>query len=321
MPTTKPKTHDQLVGEMRAKHSVESKKIVVKQDAATAKKLEKLNKKFGEGSIAILGGGAVSATNGIPTKWRELDDLLTGETDADDRTVPGTGIGMPTGRIIEIYGQEAVGKTTIVLDLIAAAQAAGKRCAYIDAEHALDTKYAKRGPGVDLTRLLFNQPDTAEQAIDVVLSLIAEDLADVIVVDSVAALTPEAEVDDDMGDSHVALQARLIAKACRKLVGPVSRGNKLLIMVNQLRSKIGVTWGSPWTTTGGNSLKFFASVRLEITKVKTLKKGTKTTGIRSRLRTVKNKAAAPFRELFLDIQPNRGIVAIHGDPEFGGDDD
>lgn len=332
MPKVKPKTREQQIREMRSKHSQGSNVVAHVMPAmskAKDKKLaalfEKLKKKYkGDDVVTTIANGS-RATNisVVPTGWQEMDDLITGETDADARTISGSGLGWPRGRIIEVYGDEGVGKTTLTLHIIAAFQKAGEECAFVDAEHALDVSYAKK-LGVDLTRLKLSQPQSGgERALSVVNSLADSGLFGCIVVDSVSALTPQSELEADFEDNaQPARQAALMSKALRKLTSTVAKNNVLLVFINQTRIKIGVRFGNPKTTSGGQSLKFYASVRLELTNMKTVRKGDRVTGRRTRVRTVKNKVAPPFRDIYVDLEPNYGIRRAYGDPDFkGGADD
>jgi recombination protein RecA len=331
MPKAKPKTRDESIREMRAAHSIATrspekapppKPVVV--DKAKEKKLaklfEKLNKKYDDDVVTTIASGSRSSNiSVVPSGWQEMDDLITGETDAEARTIPGSGLGWPRGRIIEVYGDEGVGKTTLTLQIIAAFQRAGETCAFVDAEHALDVSYAKK-LGVDLSALKLSQPDQGgERALSVVNELADSGLFGCIVVDSVAALTPQSELEADFEDNQQpARQAALMSKALRKLTSVVARNNVLLIFINQQRVKIGVRFGNPKTTTGGQSLKFYASIRMELVMVKTVKKGDRVMLRRTRVRTVKNKVAPPFRDIFCDVVPNRGFTTMHADPDFGG---
>lgn len=330
MPKTK--RNDKPVRAMRARHSAASRLIRPVERSLEAagwvKKPDKkfdalralLNKKYkGEVFTTIASGGRDASISAVKSGWQGIDDLVTGETDRDARTVVGSGLGWPRGRIVEIYGDEGMGKTTLALHIIAAFQKAGERCAFVDAEHSLDVSYAHK-LGVDLSELVFNQPDRGgEQALDIVKSLAGSGLFGCVVVDSVAALTPLAELELDFEDSsQPGGHARLMSRALRKLAGVVRRNNALLVFINQTRMKIGVRFGNPKTTTGGNALKFYASVRLEMVNVKTQKKGDRVIFRRTRIRTVKNKCAPPFRDAFADIAPNKGVVAVHGDPDIGG---
>ena len=340
MPRGKPKKiRDQVIREMRAQHSAGSRQLtgdsVVSGPPAAAKNANpkhqkklaelfaQLKKKYkGDVVTTIASGSRTDNVRALPSGWRDMDDLLTGETDVDARTVKGSGLGWPRGRIVEIYGKEGVGKTTLALHAIAAFQRAGETCAFVDAEHALDVSYARK-LGVDLSTLQLSQPDSGgERALSVVHSLTKSGLFGCIVVDSVAALTPQSEMEHD-GDfektQQPGRQGALMSRALRKLTSIVARNNVLLIFINQTRMKIGVSFGNPETTTGGNALKFYASVRLELTNMKTVRKGDRVVGRRTRVRAVKNKVAPPFRDVYCDVVPSKGITAVYGDPDFGGD--
>lgn len=305
-----------VVKKIRKKHVLQAMKRIVEEEKKLLALRARLEKRHGQDVLTSF-AKVLPDIKCVPTGFKHLDDLLTGEADADLATIVGTGRGLPRGRIIEIGGKEGSGKTSLLLWIVACFQKQGLRCAIVDAEHAIDPRYAKK-IGVRMEDLLFNQPGTAEEALQVAVDFVESGLVDFVAVDSVAALTPEDEVEGDVGDQQVGLQARLMGKGLRKLKGIVNEKGTIVVFINQLRAKIGgfTSFRGPQEqTAGGNPLRFFADIRIDVRVVRQIRKGTTVIGIMSVLRTIKNKVAPPFRKAFLEIDFRKGPVAVHPDDD------